>query len=220
MPKDLKRKYWKNRYWKWLNPFKVIARIYSYLTPRNRYNITLSDDQKYVWFRIAKNGTRTMLAILKENTKVSKDGELILFNKNKYKEYFKFVIIRNPWDRLVSCYENKVVEKRKFPSCWDKDFSHFVDYVASKNIEKCNKHFRLQTKLFPVDQVDYIGKFENFKEEFEYITDKIGISKPELIQKNKTVRKKYIDYYDDRTKEIVSKIYKPDIDLGGYKFGE
>jgi len=77
----------------------------------NNFNITQSDSYKYVWFRTAKCGTRSILQFLENNTDVDLSKYEVQFD-NSWKDYFKFAIVRNPWYRLVSCWKNKVIEQK------------------------------------------------------------------------------------------------------------
>ena len=96
---------------------KVIKSQYLFLM--KKFSVTVSDDLKYVFFRNPKTATRS---ILFHSTKVLlfQMVSLILPVKNRHKTgydrkynlawdcYFKFGFVRNPWDRLVSTYTNKI----------------------------------------------------------------------------------------------------------------
>jgi hypothetical protein len=201
-----------------------------------KYNITKSDEQKYVWFRVAKCATRTTLNYLHENTKLDfgfplylrKDTGMDKPYKSEYDNYFKFTLVRNPWDRILSFYLNKIHGKDvlsgnfgTYPDFSDcKTFRDAILVLTTKNIEDCNYHYRLQTKSFPSDNIDFIGRCENFQEDFNTICDKIGIPKQKLPHLNKTKHKSYTEYYDDETKQIVAEKYAKDIEYFGYEFGE
>ena len=70
--------------------------------------------------------------------------------------------------------------------------------------------------------VDYIARFENYKDEVDYLLDKLGISLGDSEPKHshKTIHKPYWEYYDDDDIKKVGDWYKKDIDMFDYKFGE
>jgi len=126
------------------------------LTKLNLYNIIISKDKNYVWFRTAKVGTRTIESILRGKSRFHIYGSNLIFNRRKYKTYYKFVFVRNPWDRVVSCYCDKVLGVKDLPyyeDCYDKDFKYFVKFIEKKNLKCADRHIRLQSYLFPVDDV-------------------------------------------------------------------
>jgi chondroitin 4-sulfotransferase 11 len=146
----------------------------------------------------------------------------------KYKDYFKFAFVRNPYDRLVSCYTNKISGKsemflkhnKKFKT--EISFKEFVRVVSSIPNKKLDRHLKPQY-LFLTDKKgnlipDFIGKFENINEDFKKACKKAGIENPpELPKKNPSKRKKdYKDYYDEETKKLVQERYRKDFELFGY----
>jgi len=189
---------------------------------RQYYNITSSDENRFVWFRVAKVGTRTILDILKKNSKVSIHGSNVIYDKRKFKNYFKFAFVRNPWDRVVSCYQNKIVEKMKpdyFGECLGKSFEYFVKFIQKENLSKSNRHIRLQSRLFPCNDVDFIGRFENFNSDVKFVLNKIGMGVKDIAKLNTSGRKKnYRDYYNENTREIIRKKYAKDIKIFKYSF--
>ena len=77
------------------------------------YNLTISHAKKFLWYRVAKVGTRTILHHLKKQN-VSLDVEhasFIRYTPSLYHDYFKFAFVRNPWDRVVSCWAEKILAK-------------------------------------------------------------------------------------------------------------
>ncbi len=187
-----------------------------------RFNISASDAHNFVWFRVAKVGTRTISKILRDNSvPYSAKGMRLPFKPKKYQQHFKFAFVRNPWARVVSCYFNKVVTQvhRPFSECFDKDFDFFVDFIAKKDLKKADIHIRLQTRLFPADEVNFIGRLENFSEDLQKVFHIIGVPCPETIpHKNRSRHKHYSSYYNERTKQIIADKYKADIDAFGYEF--
>ena len=135
---------------------------------------------------------------------------------------FVFSFVRNPYDRLLSAHkyltggygnEGDV----KFGKTLSLDFKYFVKNQLNNNLNWL--HF-IPMISWLNDDIDFIGKMENFQKDFDIICDKIGIPQQQLPHKNKTNHKHYTEYYDDETKEIVAEKYARDIEHFGYKFGE
>lgn len=188
--------------------------------PMRNYNITASDTHQFVWFRTAKVGTRTILEILEKNVPLSTNNFKVIYNPNDYKGYFKFAFVRNPWDRVVSCYCNKVLSKchHAFRECFDKDFDYFVDFIDKQDLSVADAHIRLQTTLMPLHDLDFIGRLETFSEDLSYVLSVIGLEHIKIGHKNSSQHQHYSHYYTPRTIKIIAKKYKSDIKAFGYQF--
>lgn len=67
--------------------------------------------------------------------------------------------------------------------------------------------------------MDFVGRFENLQEDFDYVCDRVRIKRKKLTHANKSKRDRdYRKYYDSETKEIVAKKYADDIGRFGYEF--
>ncbi|MGB3294909.1 MAG: sulfotransferase family protein [Phormidesmis sp.] len=191
-----------------------------------RYNLTLSHSRKFIWFRVAKAGTRTILNHLK-NSNIPLEVEnvsLIYYPPNLYRDYFKFAFVRNPWDRLVSCWLDKAIKHNMYEFEGQKrekmrQFENFVDYVAGLDIENCDRHLQLQSRLIDLNHIDYIGHLETFEADLSRVCDIIGIEGNAIARKNaSTERRPYQDYYTEAIQAKVRQIYQTDIQLFGYQF--
>lgn len=150
----------------------------------------------------------------------------------EYEKYFKFSIVRNPWDRLVSAYTfvvqngskhvrplpNEIYKSESF-STFDKFITEWLPYQNLFEIDVvfCPQyHFICDNKGKVI--VDYIGKFENIDSAMEDVSKQLGCN-INLKKLNASDRNKnYRDYYTDETIKIVSELYKKDIELFSYDF--
>lgn len=186
------------------------------------YNITASDSHNFVWFRVAKVGTRSILEILQERTQLSINNYGVPFNPARFKDHFKFAFVRNPWDRVVSTYCNMILtRKHKFyQQCFGKDFSYFVDFINKRDLTDIDVHIMLQSKLIPLESVDFIGRFERFDEDLRLVLQVLGLDDVAIPHKNASAHPHYSRYYSEKTKKIIAKKYKADIEAFGYVFEE
>jgi hypothetical protein len=191
-----------------------------------KYNLSISHKHKFIWFRVAKNGTRTLLASLKNNG-VPLDVEQpysVHYPTGRYGDYYKFAVARNPWDRLVSCWFGRVLRKNAF-NFEDKqyeemkNFSAFVEHVSTLDIDNCDSHYASQSSLIDLNELDYLARMETFEHDIGNIFEDIGIRNFDLTVKNiSKKRTHYTEYYTDDLREKVGEIYKKDIQLFGYKY--
>lgn len=155
----------------------------------------------------------------------------IFFTQEDFNGYYKFAIVRNPWDRLFSAFN--FLRKggiNKKDSNWArrnlshyKDFPEFVKKWVNQKSIKGFRHFIPQYKFISDFNgkllTNYIGYYEHLNEEFDFISNKLNIhSVLENYNSTFNSKKKYIDYYDEEMKDIVRKVYQRDIELFGYNF--
>jgi hypothetical protein len=135
-----------------------------------------------------------------------------------YQNSFTFSSVRNPYSRAVSTYKHESWSSAKN----FKDFclaikeNQYPSPYAEWHSTSLSKH------LFDEDapKIDFVVKMENIQQDVDVLCDKIGIPKTIIPHENQSSHKHYIEYYDEETKEIISKKYAKDIEHFGYKFGE
>ncbi|MDR5886699.1 sulfotransferase family 2 domain-containing protein [Vreelandella janggokensis] len=148
-----------------------------------------------------------------------------------YTNVFKFTVVRNPWDRLVSAYfflksggfgqKDQDFFIENISGYYD--FNDFVmNWVTKENVDVWN-HFRPQSSFLSIVHnevdLDFICFFESLAEDFSYIYNaKRWESFNTLANINSSDHKDYRQYYTDASKKIVEEVYEDDIRLFGYDF--
>jgi len=153
--------------------------------------------------------------------------------EGEYRDYFKFAFVRNPWDRLVSCYFQKIVNPKGIdlnPPGEDRfyrsmQFGEFVEVVAAIPDEKANAHFRSQYRGICDKNrnvlANFVGRFENLAEDFDFVAKKIGderLELPHLLRSGRRRSRPYVEFYDDRLRELVRRRFRDDVEIFGYSF--
>ena len=155
-------------------------------------------------------------------------------NARDYRDYFVFTFVRNPFMRLISCYENKYHPKRRPGQSTrlkydhylmgylrkDRGFRSFARRVSRIPDRIADSHFASQS--FMIDRMgqnpapNFVGHFEHLAEEYEPIRKKYGFMP--LPHHNPTKKATFwMDYYDLPTARRVYQRYKKDVERFGYQ---
>lgn len=148
--------------------------------------------------------------------------------------FFKFCIVRNPYDRLLSAYLDKVVGNtpqrhelilqlgKSTHQNYQIGFEEFVELVAEQPISMMDRHWRVQyyQTLQESMKYDLIGRVETLVDDIKKIADAIGRDILEYydgIAINTTgSSKKSEQYYNQELKDKVYNKYRIDFECFGY----
>jgi hypothetical protein len=140
------------------------------------------------------------------------------------RSYFKFTIVRNPWDRAVSQIKYLHAVAR----------AHFLGGKSFKDQIRayCNSKVIIWGHDLGASQIDYlgtetgdfamdfVGRFEALGEDFQVICDRIGIDPIPLLPHVFNARRKlhYSAFFDNDSIELIERRFARDIEIFGYRF--
>lgn len=160
-----------------------------------------------------------------------------------WNSYTKIAIVRNPWDYVVSRYlweYTKMFNENRSKTLYLR-FKHFFLRLYFRHIKKkyiysifdfdsfvqgIPKGFMNYQYYFDKDDIPYplfILRYENLQNDFDALCDKLGIPRerlPRVNVKHTKQRKRYIEFYNNTSQELVRQALGKEIDFFGYKFGE
>ena len=145
--------------------------------------------------------------------------------QQSWDEAYKFTLVRNPWDKVVSHYEYRRKKNKTGIATQNVTFTEWVrmTYGPDKNPAFYNnpKSFQPQVEWLKDHHgkvsVDFAGRFETINRDFEHITRHIGID-AELPHLNASRRSAYQSYYDQESRDMVARWFAEDIEFFGYSF--
>lgn len=192
--------------------------------------------QPYHWYMIPKVGSRSILYWLHLNKCLNYDNPKYrvwnnqqhlppsVFNTAIAKEreqlkeldsLFTFAFVRNPFDRLVSLFFNKI----KNPDIADKhrilffeqfkhntfeEFAHSICDHTNINDNSTDQHIRSQYLQMP-DKLHFIGRFENLNDDMEKVCQIIANKYFDKRHQNQSQHKHYTEYY--KSQDLKDKVY-------------
>jgi hypothetical protein len=135
----------------------------------------------------------------------------------RWRDYYTFAFVRNPWAWQVSLYAFMRQQKGHHQGELARSFDSFHSYLEWRVHE--DKHLQSQ---FLSDEdgrllVDYVGRIETMQDDFATLCTRLGI-KAELPHKNASSHHDYRTYYDAYTRRLVAEHFAEDIEHFGYTF--
>lgn len=168
---------------------------------------------------------------LKGNPHTANWDYVPLATVNRQTGFFRFAYVRNPLDRLLSCYAQKIVQFRKEPLrdgplvFWkygdtfhrDMEFGEFVRQVAQIPDRFSDPHFRSQHQFLLHRgklAVDFLGRFESLQEDWDAVASRTAL--PPLPQQNRSKHRPYQEEYTPELARIACERYRQDVHLFEY----
>lgn len=197
------------------------------LSPRS-YNLTISHAHRFVWFRVAKVATRTLLGYFEDNGVVLDVDHAyrMRYPTALLADYFKFGFVRHPLPRFVSTWQDKVVNANYFG--FDDDalarmrehVEEFAAWAAGHDLDDladADTHLALQTRLLDLSQVDFVGRLETFDADFAVVCDRLGLPTVPATPRHRTATTRTASLLDSaELQAAVAQMYRKDFQVLGY----
>ena len=146
-----------------------------------------------------------------------------------FRSYFKFTIVRNPWERLVSTCawtdqkwaRGEALEPTAFDQVVRQLYGLFCAAQRASAPLALSQHLHPQFQ-YVCDQalkpmVDFIARYENLERDWGRVCEclKIDVALPLRMRSH---HRPYREYYSDETRAMVGEVYARDVELFGYAF--
>jgi len=199
----------------------------------------VSHKHKFVYYIVPKAASVSIRAFIKAIDPLCMKGlSLAEAKSTPYRNYFHFTFVRNPYDRLLSCYIDKFHEPRLGSSgftngelnlflghygrlgCREMSFGDFIQFVTRVPYRHSNRHFTPQCYLLNLDLLNFIGHVENFDQDLLYLRKQVGVPDeiPQPQKLNASRHGPYQSYYNDKLRKMVARKYARDLEIFNYGF--
>lgn len=180
--------------------------------------MTYDYTHKALWFRTYKVASRTLDESLKRNARPGSYiyGSPMAYCPGMFRNYFKFSFVRNPETRFISAWKDKVLKQNYFRFTNEElekmqDLDHFISWVEKLDIDKCDEHLRSQNSLIDLNNIDFLGRFENFQNDFNTVMNQLSIESENIEHLNKGIREELELNKGQRLR--IYNIYKKDFQI-------
>jgi len=146
-----------------------------------------------------------------------------------WREYFKFSIARNPWDRVVSNFSWQARNRRDLQPARRWYHRLGVPFDEFQEMRKLFSKFvagdwKTNDRFYLLDGslcVDFVIRYERLTDDLAEVCRRVGLPPVNLPHLKSGLRKdghSYRDYYDEVTKATVAERHHNDLQLFGYEF--
>lgn len=136
----------------------------------------VSNKHKIVVFYFAKSGYTLMNQLFHFLGNYDSKDIIEEYDPKKHEKFYKILLVRNTWTRLVSCYTNKISSLSKTTRLKQYSglgFEEFIKTITQLPDNQLNEHFCLQ--IIP-HQVDTIWNLENAESDIKNTFNRMDIS--------------------------------------------
>jgi len=180
-----------------------------YLEERSRYNdrfggTLCEDDPDYFRKRL-------------EEKHASQAALRTLLGEDRWRAYFKFVFVRNPWRRLLSIHAHG---RRDAPQRMPERFRVWL--AEPEPVDHMGQPVFHQ----PVDrweEFDFVGRFERIESDFRLVAARLGISAEAAglpHERHGSDGRHCLDRYDRPARRRVAEFFAEEIERFGYRFDD
>jgi hypothetical protein len=152
----------------------------------------------------------------------------VLNDDAAFDAYFKFTIVRNPWDRLVSslAWTDQKWARGEMLTAAEFDLKvrqvHEAFQTARSGAQTDLPHYLYPQCTYIWDSqrkplVNFIAKYENLQADWRTICERLGLSLS-LPVRMKSHHRDYREYYNEETRRLVGEIYAADVSVLQYEF--
>lgn len=182
-------------------------------------DVMLGDTPKAVKRRRRLSEVQSAGRLWKHSTLRDVEG---LISPDQMRDYFVFMLVRNPWDRMVSYYhwlrgqgfDHPAVQLAK-----SADFEGFLRAPATQASFRATPFARYATDQHGVEQANLFIRLEQVDLDLAPLEEHLGFSLRPLPFENPSDRpKEYRSFYTDDLAEIVAECCAEDIARFGYRF--
>jgi hypothetical protein len=206
-------------------------------------------EKKFVYAHISKTGSTAIKLEIGLQTGVIRDypspDKVMTIHKapftwrtpeevEKLEGYTVFAFVRDPLDRLVSVYRDKILEKPLSYASYEEGvyfgllrygtfkagmtFEAFAEAIVDIPHEDADLHFYPQSDFLRGVAPDFVGRFSALQRDWEMAAVMAGLTPTSLMKVNATVREPAKWYYTSHLREKVASYYRKDFDRFGNRW--
>jgi len=190
------------------------------------YNLTISHSHRFVWFRVAKVATRTIRHHF-ESHGVALDVDhamRVRYPLATFADYTTFGFVRDPLDRFVSAWHDKVVNANYY--AFDQPthermqrVEEFALWTAEHDLAAVpgtDQHLTLQSRMIDLNRVDFVGRLETFDRDFAEVCALVGATDLPTAPQNQTAPGGRDRQVSSELRDLVGRMYRRDYQVFGY----